>query len=302
MPALLYGIGAFALFAGLVMIGFGVPINEFSFGNTLISAGTTAVVGGLILFGLGIVAGQLRRVAEALVAGAPVRQAEPGEAFENADTSLAPPLQGRVAPLRPKPEPSPAEPGTVSPAPFSLPPISMAPDTLAPALRNPDMESAIEDEASLSPHHGLTPAAQSGGDLGGIARPSAPPAGGAGSGMPAKNREAGWRSPAPVTPAATPPPVRTFPNANFDAMWPTEDKLPKAPAAEPTVPLREPSVPPPKRAEPEKPRAAAILKSGVVDGMGYTLYVDGSIEAELPQGTLRFASINELRSHIAKNS
>ena len=36
MPALLYGIGAFALFAGLLMIGFGIPINEFSFGNTLI--------------------------------------------------------------------------------------------------------------------------------------------------------------------------------------------------------------------------------------------------------------------------
>jgi hypothetical protein len=46
----------------------------------------------------------------------------------------------------------------------------------------------------------------------------------------------------------------------------------------------------------------AILKSGVVDGMGYTLYVDGSIEAELPQGTLRFASINDLRGHLAKNS
>ncbi len=46
----------------------------------------------------------------------------------------------------------------------------------------------------------------------------------------------------------------------------------------------------------------AILKSGVVDGMGYTLYVDGSIEAELPQGTLRFASINELREHLTKNS
>ena len=52
----------------------------------------------------------------------------------------------------------------------------------------------------------------------------------------------------------------------------------------------------------EQPRAVAILKSGVVDGMGYTLYVDGSIEAELPQGTLRFASINELRSHLEKNS
>src|SRR5262249_57647640 len=63
MPALLYGIGAFALFAGLLMIGFGVPINEFSFGNTLIMAGTTASVGGLIIIGLGVVAGQLRRVA-----------------------------------------------------------------------------------------------------------------------------------------------------------------------------------------------------------------------------------------------
>lgn len=54
--------------------------------------------------------------------------------------------------------------------------------------------------------------------------------------------------------------------------------------------------------EEDAPRAVAILKSGVVDGMGYTLYVDGSIEAELPQGTLRFASINELRSHLEKTS
>ena len=46
----------------------------------------------------------------------------------------------------------------------------------------------------------------------------------------------------------------------------------------------------------------SILKSGVVDGMAYTLYVDGSIEAELPQGTLHFASINELRDHLAKSS
>lgn len=52
----------------------------------------------------------------------------------------------------------------------------------------------------------------------------------------------------------------------------------------------------------EEPRSVPILKSGVVDGMGYTLYVDGSIEAELPQGTLRFASINELRAHLEKAS
>jgi hypothetical protein len=47
-----------------------------------------------------------------------------------------------------------------------------------------------------------------------------------------------------------------------------------------------------------EPRPIAILKSGVIDGMAYTLYTDGSIEAELPQGTMRFGSIEELRSHL----
>jgi hypothetical protein len=48
--------------------------------------------------------------------------------------------------------------------------------------------------------------------------------------------------------------------------------------------------------------AAAILKSGVVDGMAYTLYADGSIEAKLPHGTVKFGSIAELRAHIESNS
>lgn len=67
--------------------------------------------------------------------------------------------------------------------------------------------------------------------------------------------------------------------------------------AEPAAAM--PAAPP--ATEEDAPRAAAILKSGVVDGMGYTLYVDGSIEAELRQGTLRFASIDELRSHLEKS-
>jgi hypothetical protein len=44
--------------------------------------------------------------------------------------------------------------------------------------------------------------------------------------------------------------------------------------------------------------AVSVLKSGVVEGMAYTLYSDGSIEAQLPQGTLRFGSITALRDHI----
>jgi hypothetical protein len=84
--------------------------------------------------------------------------------------------------------------------------------------------------------------------------------------------------------------------------------------AEPYVPGNEPpalrieseqpnSAPPvASPAAKEPPRAVAILKSGVVDGMAYTLYADGSIEAQLPAGTLRFGSIAELREHIEKNS
>jgi hypothetical protein len=63
--------------------------------------------------------------------------------------------------------------------------------------------------------------------------------------------------------------------------------------APPPVAPREPMMPPPAEQRP-----IAILKSGVIDGMAYTLYTDGSIEAELPQGTMRFSSIDELRAHL----
>jgi hypothetical protein len=48
--------------------------------------------------------------------------------------------------------------------------------------------------------------------------------------------------------------------------------------------------------------AVSVLKSGMVNGMPYTLYSDGSIEAQLPEGTLRFGSITELRNHIEQSA
>jgi hypothetical protein len=54
--------------------------------------------------------------------------------------------------------------------------------------------------------------------------------------------------------------------------------------------------PPPGRAE--EPPAVTVIKSGVVDGMAYSLYSDGSIEAQMPEGMMRFASIDELRAHL----
>ena len=55
--------------------------------------------------------------------------------------------------------------------------------------------------------------------------------------------------------------------------------------------------PEPVVAAPTEPEVR-IFKSGVIDGMAYTLYTDGSIEAELPQGTVKFASIDELRAYL----
>ncbi|HSI42427.1 MAG TPA: hypothetical protein VLA00_17920 [Xanthobacteraceae bacterium] len=54
-------------------------------------------------------------------------------------------------------------------------------------------------------------------------------------------------------------------------------------------------------ASPPLPRSIVVLKSGIIGGMAYKLYSDGSIEAELPDGQLRFASLQELREHVTRN-
>jgi hypothetical protein len=112
-------------------------------------------------------------------------------------------------------------------------------------------------------------------------------------------QEAPWREEA----AAPQPPD------SFDAVWPPEDRASRAafdqipePAAPAAFPDEGEHAPPDQAFEPtEPPLRPAILKSGVIDGMAYTLYADGSIEAELADGTVRFASINELRAHLERN-
>lgn len=102
-------------------------------------------------------------------------------------------------------------------------------------------------------------------------------------------------------------------NSIFDSLWPKTQRLGPAVEGAPAVqPMPSPPPPeeavepaPPAQPEPppqEFPASVTVLKSGVVEGMAYTLYSDGSIEAQLPQGTLRFGSITELRNHIEQNS
>jgi hypothetical protein len=51
---------------------------------------------------------------------------------------------------------------------------------------------------------------------------------------------------------------------------------------------------------PEEDAVASVVRSGIIGGMAYTLYSDGSIEAELPIGTVRFNSLGELQEHVKR--
>lgn len=309
MSGLLYGVGAIAVVVGVVMVGFGIPINEFSFGNTLIGAGTTAAVGGLIVMGLGVVVAQLQRIHEALATRAPIKSSRQFDTFEHAAGARNAPAPGRI-PFPPRPR---ADTGIREPQPFEpRMETAVAADihadepqaatSFAPTLRNPEEPPVtVEDDVSLSPPHPMAPGLRTAAGAGPNEDQYEP------------KLDADWRlPPPPAAPAQTRQPQSTY----FDAMWPAEPKLAKEPSQEPSKsqvgtetkyeaaasPGRRDELDAPMQRPASEPRGVAILKSGVVDGMGYTLYVDGSIEAELPQGTLRFSSINELRSHLEKNS
>jgi hypothetical protein len=131
-----------------------------------------------------------------------------------------------------------------------------------------------------------------------------------------KERERSEARPAdfPVAPPAAEP--GEPPPASFDDAWPKSERA------------RAPDVPPPRRSgrapstftesgpaasgsdrhppaapiEPTEEPPVTVLKAGVVDGMAYTLYSDGSIEAQLPEGMMRFASIEELRAYLEQRS
>jgi len=105
--------------------------------------------------------------------------------------------------------------------------------------------------------------------------------------------EVAVEEPAPLAP-------KPEPDRSFDAVWsgtldrPARETAPAAVAVGVAVveAVRPAAVAPPSVPE------VGIFKSGVIDGMAYTLYTDGSIEAELPQGTVKFASIDELRAYL----
>src|SRR5438128_7113417 len=83
MSVILSLLGIAVAAAGVAAIGFGIPINEFTLGTTLIVAGVSALTGGLILIGLAAVVAELGRLGEAVRTRIAVRpEARPTEAAE----------------------------------------------------------------------------------------------------------------------------------------------------------------------------------------------------------------------------
>jgi hypothetical protein len=285
MMTMLLIAGIAVLAAGLLAVAFGIPVKEFSLGNTLILAGVVAACTGIIMLGLAMVVRELQNIARRLGAANPL-----GVAREKSEPQLASAAAGD----QPTPtnlngaEPAGKQsPSASSPAPWQEAAGARdrgrgdsAPDAAPPepaaatkARRNLLFSSSSRRErerAALTPD---APAADPG------PAPPVPP-------------------PAPKEPAA----------ASFEDAWPQSDRA-RSDALRRTrspstfaEPIAAAPAPAPERPAPpvrsEEPAPVTVLKSGVVDGMAYSLYSDGSIEAQMPEGMMRFASIDELRSHL----
>src|SRR5262245_60879955 len=108
MSVILYLLGILVAGLGVAAIGFGIPINEFTLGTTLIITGVTGLTGGLILIGLAAVVSELGRVGDALTTrriARPARAAEPVEAPASATPGMVavPPPPAAAAGPRPLP-------------------------------------------------------------------------------------------------------------------------------------------------------------------------------------------------------
>src|SRR5215831_9690156 len=100
MSVILSLLGIAVAAAGVAAIGFGIPINEFTLGTTLIVAGVGALTGGLVLIGLGAVVAELGRLSETIRTRLVVRPQVRAEAPELAQPAPAPAnLAGAPVPM-----------------------------------------------------------------------------------------------------------------------------------------------------------------------------------------------------------
>jgi hypothetical protein len=314
MYAFLLILGVVIAAAGVVLIGPGLPFGGRDYDASIVTPGAVAIVGGLILIGLALAVRVLGRIEKALAARPlphPVLQEEAAAPAIEEPAAAAP---ARI-PFPPKPVAEPAPPPAPAVATARVLPEDAALERLRgkfPTLVRLENAPVVEDaDLSLSP----TPSVRADEVVAEANYAAAQQTNGA---APARIEP---RLEVQARPASWPERAK-----NFEAFWPKKQRpgreapapAVQQPAAQqpPTLPVepvltpepvqfqfREPAPEPrPAAPAPEPPTTISILKSGVVDGMAYTLYSDGSIEAQLPQGMLRFGSIAELRNHIEQSA
>jgi hypothetical protein len=284
---LVAGIGL--VLAGLLAIAYGIGV-QLSTGNTLIIAGMIGVCTGMIMLGFWTTVRELRNIARRLGNGVPEAR---GEVLPVAAARDSAPAGGGF--------PAAEQPGGSGP-------FAPAPPAFAPAAPPPwQNEAVLRDHPIPEPMHPEPPPSA-----------SKPKRNLLFSSTSRKERERDRARSGEMLPPdllssdlrlrpPTVPPVETAepPPASFDDAWPRAERARPGEMS----PQRRSGRMPPMLAEanggpalPEDQPEVTVLKSGVVDGMAYSLYSDGSIEAQMPEGMMRFASIDELRVHLDQRS
>ncbi len=302
MVFLLWLLSFVAVAAGVFALGLGVPIRETWFGASLLMAGSVAITGGFVLVGLAAAVRELRQVVQGFKAPQsgmprPVRPLERrDERFEGDDRwtesrphmpvvlgTGAPDVMPRrydAADVRERWHKSRSEEW-----------LRHAQDEIESALRQADAEPPPIDY-----HDGDIPRPSNS-----WPRPAIP--------LPPDHSDTSMRRP--------PAPSPVSPRDIFDAIWSSqrrniaEGPEPRTEASPETRRRAADSKSPPlapgqpaacasARPAPVEPGPLPILRAGVIQQMAYTLFADGSIEAQLPEGVMRFASIEEFLGHLER--
>ena len=309
---LLFIFGIVVAAAGLLATGFGIPIKDTTFGNSVVLGGVTGICSGLIMIGMAFVVRELKGIARLLSQGAVQVNARAGSGpAKQPAAGAAPP--SLFPPMSATPDQAAAA-GSAEPAPVRPPPANLDPPPWAneaasrarpaPAPEPQPKTEAVPGEPAPTPPPPIIVPERPKRNLLFATKKRDQPAAVAISpnGTGAANPEGG------TPPVAPPPPIQAEPRISFDTAWPARaDASPRPDQAVATgasdvntaKPTERP-VPPPSNAAASPP--VTVIKSGVVDGMAYSLYSDGSIEAQMPEGMIRFGSLDELRSYLEQRS
>ena len=283
--------GIAAIVGGLAAVAYGIPVKEFNFGNTMIFVGAMVGCTGMVMVGLSVVVGELKTIGRRLAARPP---AEPrtGTRPGLPPPSSAPARAAEGAFLFSRDDPAALETDQLEPA---APPISQLPPLppLPPIAPVPSIPSAPPWQEDNGVRDRGRPALAPAGEPAGEAMqvpPKSPR-----NPLFSSRRERERMPPRSTEPAAEAMPARAL-SAEAARVQPSpfDDAWPRAERPQP----RRASRPAPTFNDDAAEDQPTVVKSGAVDGMAYSLFSDGSIEAEMPEGMMRFGSIEELRAHL----